>query len=506
MVGMTLSVFTYMIMYHDPSNDNAGDSTNITTPLPLMISSIVRSTRCISGKCEDKATNPENLMLRDGEQIFDDQSEHMRWADLEEKHRRYANGWMNRLGHNIRQSKESLKRESANTVVLPRTGSCPMEYPVSSEDLQPDVYSGETNMRRGIFIDFIYNPNFYYELSVLKHMLLEIILKNPQTRFYYDYEAGPHSTVIAIGHEHQVSRFRDRSIIFIKPKLLKDILYIDDIFRQIYNFLLTFFRTCVSNDGEVPEYDRTINFKRYREIFKTTLDKIDASNKDKSVCRSEELYGKYNGRICIRPDYQAIQNQNFSPSTTLFWQTLLHRTSIVMTALLTHTFDMTNANNNCYRILLRPETNIRRVLLFGHAAVKTASQDDQFTFSVQMLNLITDNFILFKHRILHALGLGHRYQTVSVMNSYDKPWQMENLFTITEDDYERLSQCYSINGSRVPSVPYYTPPNPLPPQQYYRAPVQRAYPKKYVTRSSADRYDAQLFVENFDEFMRVYGS
>ena len=460
MIGMTLSVLVYTIVYNDPfTSDDPEINTmdTVTAKMPMTTTKAIELT-----------------------------GESHRFLHME--HDRFVNQQMKR---------QPWKLQSRNLEpVRYKRGVCPDFLP----NIQP------TNMnekpKRGIFVDFIYNPNFYYELSVLKYMLMEIILRNPQTGFVYDYDANKQSTIIAIGHEHQVSRYTDRSVIYVKPKLLKDILYIDDIFKQIYNFLLSFFRICVRNDGEVPEYDRLINFKRYRDIFSGTINKIDESNKDKSICRLDEIYGLYNGQICIRPDYQAIEDQQFSSSTTDYWRTILHRISIVMNRLLTHTFDLTEAQHNCYEIKLRPETNIRRVLLFSHAAVKTASVDEHL--DLHNYNRVSDDIILMKHRILHALGLGHRYKVESVMNSYDKPWQQKNLFTILEDDYQRLSQCYSINGSVTASVPYYVKPVSQSPNPYFRQPVKRQNPKRYVTKDSSNSYDLRIFVNNFEEFMYIY--
>lgn len=361
---------------------------------------------------------------------------------------------------------------------------------------------------RGIYIDFIYNPKYYFELTVLRHMLLEILNGNPHMRYYYDNVHYPNSTIITVGYEHVASRFSERSVITIKPKLLKDILYTANIFDQLYNFLLSYFRSCIIDPTLVPEYDRTINFKRYRSIFADTLAAMDDHNQATTICRNDELYGAPNhGRVCVVARVNVTDFRD--ADTSMYWQQLLARVSAFMGVLLETTFVMRstgqaeNSNRPCYRIELRPEIDIRRVLLFPHAAVKTAMSSESLKFGPETRDRIADDIILFKHRVLHALGVGHRYSRRAIMNSYDNDWQRHNLFGILPEDYAAMAQCYGDDVNladfglrRSPNVP--TPshgPNSI---------AARRTLKKYVTdmrdNEMSDRM-LDLFISDFDRFM-----
>lgn len=325
------------------------------------------------------------------------------------------------------------------------------EFYDSTDELQYQLSNLKCQVQSKIYIDFIYNPHYYHEFIVLRFILSEILNKNKNLRFEYDYDNMPDSTLITVGNEHIMFDTNERTIIQIKPKLLKDILYTDNIFQQIYQFLLTSLRIC--DPVNVPEYDRSIDFIRYREIFKNEIGEIDHFTPN--VCRNDEVFGLYNGSICITSDDEYIKSINFlHPETREYWLTLLDRTAKFMNILLSKTFETlkTDKQYNCYSIKLRPEIDIRKVLLFSHKAVKTATLDEYKKFDDKnSRNQIINDIILFKHRILHALGLSHRYSLKSVMNSYGKPWQKPNVFYILPEDYKSLWSCYGKNISYAPS-------------------------------------------------------
>lgn len=303
------------------------------------------------------------------------------------------------------------------------------------------------NNLRGIYIDFIYNPNYYFELSVLKFMLQEILRYNPNLNYEYDYENRPDSTIVTVSFEHSIAHYRQRNAVFVKPKLLKDILYTPNIFEQIYALLLMYFRSDFGDTTRFPEYDRSINFARYRDIFTETLHRIDADNANRVVCRNDELFDKYSGRLCIVPDTRHIKRMRFAdPESRVYWQTLLPRIANLMTRLIVDALEgvSNSSSSDCYRIRLRPEADIRKVLLFPHKAVRTVRLDDR----VSRENIRGD-LILFKHRVLHALGLPHRYIQHSSMSSYNNPWQNKNLFWLLPEDLRLLSSCYRLRAGTL---------------------------------------------------------
>lgn len=314
------------------------------------------------------------------------------------------------------------------------------DYDEGISPLQMEVVSSDAI--QGIYVDFIYNPNYYYELTVLKFMLDEIIGKNPNVPIYYDYHSLPNSTKITVGPENLI--LQQQRLITVKPKLLKDILYNQDIFSRIYAFLYAYFQAVISDPTKIPEYDRYINFNRYTSMFNRELTILDSQSK--VVCRNQELYDKYQGRLCIFPDIAYINSIPFKhESTRAYWTDLLWRISDFTSIMLSDAIQV-NASlyhtEPCYRIDLLPEPNVRAVLLFGHKAVKSASLDDKFTFDASSKDRIASDVILFKHRILHALGVGHKYASESVMRFYNVPWQKNNMFFLMPEDAKLLNQCY----------------------------------------------------------------
>lgn len=359
---------------------------------------------------------------------------------------------------------------------------------------------------RGIYVDFIYNPKYYYELTILRDMIMEIINKNPNMKYKYDYEHKPNSTVVTVGYEHVASRYSERSVITIKPKLLKDILYTPDIFNQLYNFMLTYFRVCIDDQTMVPEYDRTINFARYRSKFADTIKNMDTHNQLTTICRNDELYNDDNmGKICITTKVNDTEFEH--ESTAVYWNMLLCQIGEFMEILLERTFMMRIAmkeNEPCYKIELKPETDIRRVLLFPHAAVKTAMRSEKLTFDDVHKERIVADIILYKHRILHAFGVGHRYSRRSIMNSYDNDWQRNNLYNIMPEDYAAMARCYASNND-IMSKDLKRTPDILEPMRG-KAP-SNYNPKRYVgdkpTPNDAERL-TKLFINDFDKFLKEF--
>lgn len=358
---------------------------------------------------------------------------------------------------------------------------------------------------RGIYVDFIYNPKYYFELTVLRQILLDILTGNPQLPYYYDNVHYSNSTIITVGYEHMVSRFSERSVITMKPKLLKDILYTANIFDQIYNFLLSYFRSCISDPTLVPEYDRTINFKRYRNIFADSIVSMDEHNQATTICRNIELYNDENeGRVCIVPVVNASEFKD--PNTAKYWSTILSRLSNFMSELLESTFMMQAFHDRtkpCYRIELKPESDIRRVLLFPHAAVKTAPTIERLAFNLDNKKRIADDLILFKHRVLHAFGVGHRYSRRSIMNSYDNDWQYQNLFAIMPEDYMAMSRCYGSNQN-LNDLGIRRTANVVQPMLSATTNRNVVNDKKYVTDLRQDDITdslLNLFITDYDKFM-----
>lgn len=307
------------------------------------------------------------------------------------------------------------------------------------------------NDYRGIYVEMIYNPRYYNELSILKFMLQEILNRNPQINFFYDYNQESDSTKITIGEEYTILQFNERDLITINPKMLKDILYNENIFTRIYDLLLSYFRANVLDSTSVPEYDRLINFNRYRKMFNDRLVTMDRTLE--TVCRSDELTTMYQNRICIVADYDKINEVNFTHQNTVhYWTELMTRTAYFMQKLLDHLLH-TNGGGSppCYTIKIYPQSDVRRVLLLPHDAVKTVERDENVTFSLEYKNRIEQDLILFKHRILHSLGMGHKYTETSVMNWYNMPFQKMNLFSLFADDVHMLEKCYPIVGRFINS-------------------------------------------------------
>lgn len=313
--------------------------------------------------------------------------------------------------------------------------------------------NGIVEKARGIYVDFIYNPNFYYELSVVKYMIEDILFYNNQTPFYYDDRRDRNSVKVTVGVENAI--LLEESVITIKPKLLKDVLYNENIFLRTYDFIYAFFQVSVKDHSRIPEYDRYINFKVYSRLFRDALAAID--DKSQTICRHDDLYGSYGGRLCVRADHEYIDRLNFTDEgTRRYWKTLLDRISSFMNMLLGDVIFVDASERHdkgdCYEIELRPEPNVRSVLLYPHRASREIRLDEVLRFDDEHKDRIRSDIILFKHRILHALGVGHKYVKPSVMNFYDRPWQRANLFFIMPEDYTSLSQCYVEPKNRlVPS-------------------------------------------------------
>lgn len=383
-----------------------------------------------------------------------------------------------------------------------------------NRDNDDDDNDADSHRYNGIYIDFIYNPNYYFELSVVKHMLMEIIDNNPNMGYYYDYESKPTSTIISVGYEHFGYKFQHKTVLLLKPKLLKDILYNDDIFKRTYVFLMSFFRFQLGSIDPtmVPEYDRNISFKRYRALFDSTLRRIDESNRDKIVCRNDELYHIYSGRLCIVVDDQYINSLTFAHQRTKrYWIETLNKISIFMGHMLNETFHVNVLSYNsdsCYKIRLRIEPQIRNVLLFSHKAVKTFRTDERIDDNdVDGIRQRTlESIILFKHRILHSLGMGHRYWKPSVMRFYDYSFQRNNAFFIMPEDYESLSKCYGSPTERV-HTPYMIHgasfSSNVEISEKFSRKNRRRYVKSYDTDEKTRRY-LDKFLNNFASFKSEY--
>lgn len=345
---------------------------------------------------------------------------------------------------------------------------------------------------RGIYVDFIYDPNFYLELSVVKFMLEDILDRNDDMPYFYDTTRSPKSIKITVGVENLI--LLDEQTITLKPKLLKDILYNNNIFSRIYDFLYAFFQVTIRDSSRLPEYDRSINFKAYSEQFNDMLRTIDAESK--TVCRKDELYGLYEGRLCVRADIRYINDASFGQITTkLYWRKMLSRVADFMNVMLNRTIlvDADSGHSECYEIALRPELNNRAVLLFPHRAVKSALENENLEFSIANKARIAADIVLFKHRVLHALGVGHKYATPSIMSFYDKPWQTNNLFYIMPEDLKSLAQCYT------------NPRNWLVPTAYETTMPSHALSLGYVKTDAQDSTELlDLFILDYSRFRARY--
>lgn len=297
--------------------------------------------------------------------------------------------------------------------------------------------------RRMIYVDLIYNPNYYNELMIVRFMILDIISRNPQTVTQYDYDNLETSTIVTVGAEHGIDISGDRDLITIKTKLLKDILFNDDVFQQIYHLLLDYFRTNAKTN-EVPEFDRFIRLELYRKRFAERLRIIEADNFNKVNCRNDELE-VYENKVCIYYDEEYVRTNFKVPATIAYYLKFMPRIIFVVNEIIGKTFNLesrieTNPQDDCYNIELRPEIDVRKVLLFPHRASKDSRSDEVIESTV---TAAVNDLILFKHRTFHALGANHKYVRPSVMTVYAKPWQKVALFGLLNEDYDSLGQCYN---------------------------------------------------------------
>lgn len=60
----------------------------------------------------------------------------------------------------------------------------PYQQQQSSRQPIANLTNRQAEFTRGIYIDFIYNPNYYRELLILKQVLLDIVQRNPQIGFF----------------------------------------------------------------------------------------------------------------------------------------------------------------------------------------------------------------------------------------------------------------------------------------------------------------------------------
>lgn len=304
----------------------------------------------------------------------------------------------------------------------------------------------DQNTPRGIYIDYIYNPYYKNELDVLKLMLAETIERN-NLNYFYDFSESTSSDLLTLGTEQGNYESKKRRYFIIKTKLLKDILYNEDVFKQIYNQLFQFFRRDTSNElDEIPEYDRNINFKRYKMLFSDTIDQMDLKAFSNPICRETVRY--FENRICIITDEEYIRENFIYPKTQTNYIKLTQRIAWFMTKILTTDFNFVNTtyvaeNVNCYKIVVRPEIDIKEVLLNSHKSVQTSLADEVLDLdNPNEILPIVKKIIIFKHRILHSLGINHRYNSKSVMANFENPFQLENTFNLLQEDWESINVCY----------------------------------------------------------------
>lgn len=292
----------------------------------------------------------------------------------------------------------------------------------------------------GIYVDFIYNPNFNTELKIVQYILLEILNKT-KINFFYDFENLSNSTIITTGFEEGYV-IGKKDLITIKPKLLKDVLYNENIFSRLYFLIYNYFRIGQRIDI-IPEYDRTINYKQYKIIFSEYLKKLDHVNFNNLVCRNELKY-KFKNRFCIKVNEEYIDRIFIHQNTKNFYKTFLSRIAWFVSKILSESTNLIEIENddNCYEIFLMPETDITKVLLLPHASVITALSNEVIPSNQEFFNKLFQLVITIKHRILHSIGLLHKYALPSVMANYENVFQKNNLFFILLEDYEALNQCY----------------------------------------------------------------
>lgn len=306
--------------------------------------------------------------------------------------------------------------------------------------------STDINIPRGIYIDYIYNPYYKNELDVLKLMLAETIERN-NLNYFYDFTESTSSDLITLGTEHGNYESKKRRYFIIKTKLLKDVLYNEDIFKQIYLQMFQFFRKGSSNElDEIPEYDRNINFKRYKMLFSDTRDQMDLKAFSNPICRESVRY--FENRICIITDEEYIRENFIYLKTQTNYIKLTQRIAWFMTKILTTDFNFVNTtyvaeNVNCYKIVVRPEIDVKEVLLNSHKSVQTSLSDEVLDLDNpnEILSIIK-KIIIFKHRILHALGINHRYNSKSIMANFENLFQLENVFNLLQEDWESMNVCY----------------------------------------------------------------
>lgn len=122
----------------------------------------------------------------------------------------------------------------------------------------------------------------------------------------------------------------------IKPKLLKDIIYMETIFSQIYSLLWFYFRSCPKDETRMPEYDPNIKVTYYRKLFESQIRRMDFDNFQKVVCRNDEMV-KAENQICIY--YSPAYMSNFKhQSTKNYWLFVLPRIAWFVGHLLENTF------------------------------------------------------------------------------------------------------------------------------------------------------------------------
>lgn len=341
---------------------------------------------------------------------------------------------------NIDENKTDTLYKNDDTVIYENSINLFYIDNFNSSNNQDCQEVGNEYTKKGIYINMIYNPRYYLELSIVKFMLLEILENNKQAGYCYDYKNKANSTIVTVGEEYKIFQFQERDIISLNTKLLKDVLYNQNIFDRVYDLLYNYFRMNNLDPTTMPEYDRRINFDRYRNIFKIILNRMDRTLE--TVCRSYEM-SKFNNNVCITPDYDKINEIKFEhENTRRYWETLMHRVSYFMQKLINDLLNINKEKKPCYEIKIHPEDDITRVLLLPHNAVKTADLTESIYFDNNYKKRITDDVILFKHRILHSIGMGHKYVTTSVMNWYTMEYQKKNAFYVFPDDAKMMSLCY----------------------------------------------------------------
>jgi hypothetical protein len=291
----------------------------------------------------------------------------------------------------------------------------------------------------GIFIDYENCHNFYLEF-----LIIESIIKGYSKQFpnllFYDEEHFSNSSIITIGNSKIIEKDKKRDIIYIKYKLLKDILYNQIIFDKITDILKSYIQTKLNIT--LLEFNTVVNFKNFKQKYIHILKDIDRRNMYSIVCQ-ETLQSKK--KFFIKVDYNKIERFFVNKETIEIYKMFLNRiVEFISIAIETMSMLKNEEDSESYKILLTFRTNNSNFILSPHKVIINENKE----LKIDNLKEFVSNLIItMKHKIFHSLGFPHSYFFDSVMLDIEDKIQKENLFYFFTRDINMLHICYEKNNN-----------------------------------------------------------